>query len=122
MPVTADHLRAALALVERACDEWVAVGFFAPGVLTRFRQWISGLPPDRDGLALAIAQMAAQGHAGSGALVNGVAADEMAQPSVEGLVLHYAALETSLFPLALVQVVRVKLSVHSGPRYTGPWP
>jgi hypothetical protein len=80
-------MRNALGLVERKCEEWIQAGRFAPGVLTRFRQWMSGLPADRESLALAIARMAAHTQAGSGTQVNGVALDESAQPSVESLVL-----------------------------------
>jgi hypothetical protein len=115
-------MRNALGLVERKCEEWIQVGLFAPRVLTRFRQWMGGLPADRESLALAIARMAAQTQAGSGAQVNGVALDESAQPSVESLVLFYSALEPHLFPDELVHVAEAKLSVHSGPRYIGPWP
>src|SRR5206468_1336659 len=82
MTVTADRLRNALGLVERACEEWVEVGLFGRGVLTRFRQWLGGLPPDREDLALSIARMGAQITAGSGALVNGIALDEKSKPSV----------------------------------------
>jgi|HubBroStandDraft_2_1064218.scaffolds.fasta_scaffold1126976_1 hypothetical protein len=62
------------------------------------------LAPIRERLALAIARMAAQTLAGSGAQVNGVALDESAQPSVESLVLFYAAWEPHLFPRKLVQI------------------
>ena len=120
--VTADRLRNALALVESACEEWVDLGLFSHGVLVRFRQWRSGLPSSLEGLAGEIARMAAQTQKGTGAVVNGVALDEKSQPSVESLMLFYSAQQPLLFPNELVQAAKAKLNVHSGPRYTGPWP
>jgi hypothetical protein len=120
--VTADRLLNALALIETTCEEWVELGFFGHGVLVRFRQWKSGLSECRENLAIDIARMAAQTQKGSGALINGVALDEQAKPSIESMVLFYAAKEPVLFPSELVQAAKAKLSVHSGPRYTGPWP
>ena len=120
--VTEDRLRKALGVVEATCEQWVERGLFPHGVLVRFRQWKSGLPERKKELATGIARMAAQTHKGSGALINGIALDERSMPSVESLVLFYAMREPVLFPSELVEVVKVKLRVHSGPRYVGPWP
>jgi hypothetical protein len=122
MTVTGDRLRAALLTVRQATEQWVHLGVFQRGVLTRLEQWISGLPADRDALAKAIAEMAAKLGTNTGADVNGVALDERAMPSLESLVLHYAGLDPRLFPAELVALVQGKLSVHQGPRYVGSWP
>ena len=122
MIVTGDCLRVALVTVERATEQWVQVGMFKRGVLTRLEQWISGLPDGRDPLAKAIAEMAAKVGTNTGADINGVALDERAMPSLESLVLHNARLEPSLSPSELVASVQAKLRLHQGPRYLGPWP
>jgi hypothetical protein len=122
MNVTSDRLLSALGLVATGCEEWVQSGIFARGVLVRFRQWLRGLPPERENLALSIARIAAHTGTNSGAVVNGIALDEKSKPSVESLLIFYAGLDPLLFPADLVQIATEKLRVHGGPRYTGPWP
>lgn len=51
-------MRAALVAVQHATEQWVSIGIFQHGVLTRLKLWISGLPDDREQLAAAIAEMA----------------------------------------------------------------
>jgi predicted MFS family arabinose efflux permease len=100
MTVTADCLRAALVAVQHATEQWVRTGIFQHGVLIRLKLWTSELPDDREQLAAAIAEMAAKVGTNTGAVINGVALDERAMPSLESLVLYYAKLEPSIFPSA----------------------
>jgi len=120
--VTTARLCRALGVIRLACEEFVDKKYFQPGVLTRFNQWIIGLPNDRNNLAIEIGYKAAQYGSGTGADINGIALDAKGKPSLESLVLHYDSLEQGLFPKEAVVRVRVKLSVHNGPRYEGPWP
>jgi hypothetical protein len=120
--VTTERLCRALGVIRLACEEFVDKKYFQRGVLTRFNQWIMTLPCDRKNLALSIANMASKTDIRSGAAINGIALNEKGKPSLESLVLHYDSLGQGLFPKEAVLRVRVKLSVHNGPRYEGPWP
>jgi hypothetical protein len=120
--VTVQQLQDTLNLVRGACKEFVQLKYFQHSVLTRFEQWINGLPRDRDALATEIARMAEKQQSGTGADVNGVALDEEEKPSLESMVLYYSTQERGLFPLNAVHAIQKKLMVHNGPRYAGTWP
>ncbi len=120
--VTIERLLKALSLVMGACEEFVQLGYFQPGVQTRFDQWIRGLPKDRKLMTIEIGRMAEKQHSGTGADINGVALDERGKPSLESLTLHYNAEEPGLFDPAIMQSVQGKLAAHNGPRCRVPWP
>ncbi len=120
--VTAEQMHQALRIVREASAKFVETGFFKPGVLARFTQWLERLPVEREELAKAIVHVAAQWDSGTGADINGVALDEKREASLESMVLYYSALEPGLFPEPGVAAVRAKLSAHDGPLYAGPWP
>ena len=120
--VTEERLRHALAIVQQATEEFVARGYFLPGVLARLVQWMSSLPHDCKELAKQIALLAGRQDAGTGADVNGIALDREGKPSLESLVIYYDLQERGLFPEEAVASVREKLTSHRGPLYSGPWP
>ncbi len=120
--VTVDQLHRALAMVQEACADFIRLGYFQPGVCTRFDQWIYMLPQDRKNLAQQMAFKAAQHDTNTGADVNGIALDQSGKPSLESLVLFYDQQEPGLFSPEAVALVKQKLLPHGGPRYTGPWP
>jgi len=121
--MTGKKLFEAIKIVERASEEFVKKGFFKQGVLNRLRLCIKSLPMDDvKRLANEIAKKAAATDTGTGADINGVALDEVGQPSLESLVLYYNEKEPGLFPPEAIEMIKRKLIIHGGPKYKGPWP